>query len=127
MGAPVRFQKAVPGLKENDAVESRKARRPALWAGSSLPLEGQVRSQDGPTGAAFRAREFRRSASLFIGSAKGSNDNLARQPAGMRRAATLPHVTTNARRTTMPRLKNTTTALPYWRDCFASLAMTWMV
>src|SRR6266566_8199008 len=91
MGAPVRFQKAVPGLKENAAVERRKARRSALWAGSSLPLEGQVRSQDGPTGAAFRAREFRRSASLFIGSAKGSNDNLGRQPAGMRRAATLPH------------------------------------
>jgi hypothetical protein len=29
--------------------------------------------QGRPTGAAFRAREFRRSASLFIGSAKGSN------------------------------------------------------
>src|SRR5260221_12883133 len=91
MGAPVRFQKAVPRSKENAAVERREARRSALWAGSSLPLEGQVRSQDGPTGAAFRAREFRRSASLFIGSAKGSNDNLERQPAGMRRAATLPH------------------------------------
>src|SRR6266699_7265347 len=98
MGAPVRFQKAVPGLKENAAVGRRKARRSALWAGSSLPLEGQVRSQDGPMGAAIRAREFRRSASLFIGSAKGSNDNLARQPAGMRRAATPPHATTNTRR-----------------------------
>jgi hypothetical protein len=67
MGAPVRFQKAVPRTKENAAVERRKARRSALWAGSSLPLEGQVRSHDGPTGAAFRAREFRRSASLFLG------------------------------------------------------------
>src|SRR5216110_1941628 len=95
MGAPVRFQKAVPGLKENAAVGRRKARRSALWAGRSLPLEGQVRSQDGPTGAAFRARDFRRSASLFIGTAKGSNDNLARQPAGMRRAATLPHGSTH--------------------------------
>src|SRR5712671_2994452 len=76
MGAPVRFQKAVPGLKENAAVERRKARRSALWAGSSLPLEGRVRSQDGPTGAAFRAREFRRSASLFIGSAKGSKPTI---------------------------------------------------
>ena len=65
--APVRFQKAVPRSKENAAVERRKARRSALWAGCSLPLEGQVRSQDGPTGAAFRAREFRRSASLFLG------------------------------------------------------------
>src|SRR5947208_12481618 len=98
MGAPVRLQKAVPRSKENAAVERREARRSALWAGSSLPLEGQVRSQDGPTGAAFRAREFRRSASLFIGRAKGSNDNLGRQPAGMRRAATLPHATTHARR-----------------------------
>src|SRR5205085_6221039 len=76
MGAPVRFQKAVPGLKENAAVGRREARRSALWIGSSLPLEGQVRSQDGPTGAAFRAREFRRSASLFIGSAKGSKPTI---------------------------------------------------
>src|SRR5437870_12553825 len=67
MGTPVRFQKAVPRSKENAAVERREARRSALWAGSSLPLEGQVRSQDGPMGAAFRAREFRRSASLFSG------------------------------------------------------------
>ena len=59
-----RLQKAVPRSKENAAVERREARRSALWAGSSLPLEGQVRSQDGPTGAAFRARDFRRSASL---------------------------------------------------------------
>ena len=44
MGAPVRFQKAVPGSKENAAVGRREARRHALWAGSSLPLEGQVRS-----------------------------------------------------------------------------------
>src|SRR5882672_4495244 len=95
MGAPVRLQKAVPRSKENAAVERREARRSALWAGSSLPLEGQVRSQDGPTGAAFRAREFRRSASLIIGSAKGSNNNLARQSAGMRRAATLPHGSNN--------------------------------
>ena len=42
--APVRFQKAVSGLKENAAVGRREARRSALWAGSSLPLEGQVRS-----------------------------------------------------------------------------------
>ena len=75
-GAPVRFQKAVPGSKENAAVGRREARRSALWIGSSLPLEGQVRSQDGPTGAAFRAREFRRSASLFIRSAKGSKPTI---------------------------------------------------
>src|SRR5882757_2185012 len=95
MGAPVRFQKAVPRTKENAAVERRKARRSALWAGCSLPLEGQVRSQDGPTGAAFRAREFRRSASLTWDCAGFETDNLARQPAGMRRAATLPHGSNN--------------------------------
>src|SRR6267142_510506 len=44
MGAPVRLQKAVPRTKENAAVERREARRSALWAGSSLPLEGRVRS-----------------------------------------------------------------------------------
>ena len=42
-------------------------------------------------GAAFRAREFRRSASLFWDCAGFETDNLARQSAGMRRAATLPH------------------------------------
>ena len=73
MGAPVRLQKAVPRSKENAAVERRKARRSALWTGSSLPLEGPALPQGGPMGAAFRAREFRRSASLFIGTAKGSN------------------------------------------------------
>ena len=49
-GRPCPLQKAVPRSKENAAVERREARRSALWAGSSLPLEGQVRSQDGPTG-----------------------------------------------------------------------------
>ena len=98
MAAPVRFQKAVPRTKENAAVERREARRSALWAGSSLPLEGQVRSQDGPTGAAFRARDFRRSASLFWDCEGFETDNLARQSAGMRRAATFPHGSTNARR-----------------------------
>ena len=34
--APVRFQKAVSGLKENAAVERREARRPALWAGNPV-------------------------------------------------------------------------------------------
>ena len=36
MGAPVRLQKAVPGLKENAAVERREARRSALWAGNPV-------------------------------------------------------------------------------------------
>jgi hypothetical protein len=44
-GAPVRFQKAVPGSKENAAVERREARRSALWTGKSLPLEGQALQQ----------------------------------------------------------------------------------
>src|SRR5216684_3596933 len=39
-GAPVRFQKAVSRSKENAAVERRKARRSALWTGSSLPAGG---------------------------------------------------------------------------------------
>ena len=36
MGAPVRFQKAVPRFKENAAVERREARRSALWAGNPV-------------------------------------------------------------------------------------------
>src|SRR5438477_12769363 len=112
MGAPVRFQKAVPRFKENAAVERREARRSALWAGSSLPLEGQVRSQDGPTGAAFRAREFRRSASLFIGSAKGSKPTIWHDsPPGCAARQRSPTVQQCTEETTMPRLKK--------RDCFA--------
>ena len=104
---PVRFQKAVSRLKENAAVERREARRSALWTGSSLPLEGQVRSQDGPTGAAFRARDFRRSASLFSGVRGFETDNLARQSAGMRRAATMPHGSTHGEET-MPKFLHLT-------------------
>ena len=78
MGSPVCVQKAVLRSKENAAVERREARWSALWAGSSLPLEGQVRSQDGPTGAAFRAREFRRSASLYWECEGFETDNLER-------------------------------------------------
>ena len=36
MGAPVRFQKAVSGLKENAAVERREARRSASWIGNPV-------------------------------------------------------------------------------------------
>ena len=49
-------------------------------------------------GAAFRAREFRRSASLTWEGEGFETDNLARQSAGMRRAATLPLGSTNVRR-----------------------------
>ena len=58
------FQKAVSRSKENAAVGRREARRSALWAGSSLPPEGRALPQGKPMGAAFRACEFRRSATL---------------------------------------------------------------
>ena len=45
-------------------------------------------------GAAFRAREFRRSATLCWRGEGFETDNLERQSAGMRRAATLPHGST---------------------------------
>jgi hypothetical protein len=75
MAAPVRFQKAVSGLKENAAVGRREARRSALWIGSSLPQEGQVRSQDGPTG---RRSGPRLSALRYphFGNAKGSKPTI---------------------------------------------------
>jgi hypothetical protein len=66
--------------------------------------------QGRPTGAAFRAREFRRSASLAWECEGFETDNLARQSAGMRRAATLPHGSTMHGGTMMPKLKKTTTA-----------------
>jgi hypothetical protein len=55
----------------------------------SRPLTGEAMPQGRPMGAAFRAREFRRSASLTWECEGFETDNLARQPAGMRRAATL--------------------------------------
>src|SRR6476646_5664052 len=76
MGAPVRLQKAVSRSKENAAVERREARRSALWAGSSLPQEGQAKPQGWPTGAAIRACEFRRSATLCMEVAKGSKPTI---------------------------------------------------
>src|SRR5882724_2060191 len=49
--------------------------------------------------------------------AKGSNKNLGRQPAGMRRAATLPHGSTmHGGETTMPELQNRTSAEHVTRD-----------
>ena len=42
VGAPVRFQKAVPGSKENAAVGRREARRSALWIGNPVPQTGLV-------------------------------------------------------------------------------------
>src|SRR5437763_11651698 len=98
MGAPVRLQKAVPRSNENAAVERREARRHALWAGSSLPLEGQVRSQDGPTGAAFRAREFRRSATLCWRGEGFETDNLDGSPPGCAARQRSRTVQTNSRR-----------------------------
>ena len=60
----------------------------------SRPLTGWVSPQGRPTVAAFRGCEFRRSATLTWRGEGFETDNLARQPAGMRRAATLPHGST---------------------------------
>src|SRR6476659_9385047 len=64
----------------------------------SRPLTGWVSPQCRPTVAAFRGCEFRRSASLTWEGEGFETDNLARQSAGMRRAATLPLGSTNVRR-----------------------------
>ena len=80
--------------------------------------------QGRPTGAAFRAREFRRSASLYWECEGFETDNLARQSAGMRRAATLPHGSTHTRRNDDAEISEPIAAQSCSRDCFASLAMT---
>src|SRR6266852_3776769 len=98
MGAPVRFQKAVPRSKENAAVERREARRSALWAGNPVRRRDRIDRKVEPTVAAFRGCEFRRSATLCWRGEGFETDNLARQPAGMRRAATLMHGSTHSRR-----------------------------
>jgi hypothetical protein len=56
----------------------------------SRPLTGWVSPQGRPTVAAFRGCEFRRSATLTWRGEGFETDNLARQSAGMRRAATMP-------------------------------------
>ncbi len=104
MGAPVRFQKAVPRTKEKRRSGAPRGAPVRVMGRQSRPLTGGALPQGRPMGAAFRAREFRRSASL-LGRAKGSNKNLERQPAGMRRAATLPYDSTNARRNNEAEIK----------------------
>ena len=61
--------------------------------------------QGRPTGAAFRAREFRRSATLCWRGEGFETDNLARQSAGMRRAATMPLGSINVWRKEIPMSK----------------------
>ena len=66
------FQKAIPRSKENASGAPRGA--PVRVTGrQSRPLTGEAMPQGRPMGAAFRAREFRRSASLYFEVAKGSN------------------------------------------------------
>jgi hypothetical protein len=97
-GAPVRFQKAVPRTKEKRRSGAPKGAPARVMGRQSRPLTGWVLPQGRPTGAAFRAREFRRSATLTWRGEGFETDNLERQSAGMRRAATLPHGSTHARR-----------------------------
>src|SRR5882757_8473131 len=82
MGAPVRFQKAVPGSKENAAVGRREARRSASWAGNPVSQTGLVRPQGEPTVAAIRGCEFRRSATLCWRGEGFETDNLDGNPPG---------------------------------------------
>ena len=104
-------------------MERREARRSALWIGSSLPLEGQAQPQGEPTG---RRSGPRLSALRFplYWDCEGFEQNLERQPAGMCRAATLPHVSTKCtEQETMPRPTETTIVQQcpdvVKRDCFA--------
>src|SRR5205085_3213961 len=123
MGAPVRFQKAVPGLKENAAVERRKARRSALWAGSPSRWRDRLCRKAG--------QRVRRSAPANFGAPLPSFRDCegfelkiwhASPPgcAARQRSRTAQQCT---EKTTMPRLKKTT-PIPRCRaevkrDCFA--------
>src|SRR5437773_10385790 len=82
MGAPVRLQKAVPRTKENAAVERREARRSALWTGNPVRRRDRIDRKVEPMGAAFRAREFRRSATLCWRGEGFETDNLDGSPPG---------------------------------------------
>src|SRR5258707_14082116 len=93
-GCPCPFPEGGPedeGKRRSGAPKGAPVR---VMGRQSRPLTGEALPQGGPTGAAFRAREFRRSATLFWDCEGFETDNLARQPAGMRRAATLPHGST---------------------------------
>ena len=91
MGAPVRFQKAVPRSKEK--------RRSGAPKGAPVRVMGRQFPPAGGTGPIARRANGcgvprpRISALRFpLWECEGfETDNLERQPAGMRRAATLPH------------------------------------
>jgi hypothetical protein len=97
MGAPVRLQKAVPRSKENAAVGRREARRHALWAGNPVRsgMGLAVRQTNGRGVPRLRISALRYP---LLEGRRVRNRQLGRKPAGMRRAATLPHATTHVRR-----------------------------
>src|SRR3982751_1768412 len=95
--------------------------RPRRYSGHPCSTEGANRRKaDRRIGVP--ARDFRRSA---MGCEGFETDNLARQSAGMRRAATLPHgQQTCARRKVVSKCRIKHGREHRTRDCFASLAMT---
>jgi len=102
-GRPVRLQKAVP-RDEGKTPQWGAKGAPVRVMGRQFPSAGWDRS-DRKMGQRCGVPRPRISALRFphYGSAKGSNDNLARQPAGMRRAATLRSVNIGTEKIKMPK------------------------
>ena len=64
IAAPFRFQKAAPRTKEKRRGEAPIGAPVRVMGRQSRPLTGEALPQGRPTGAAIRACEFRRSATL---------------------------------------------------------------
>ena len=94
--APVRFQKAVPRSKENASGAPRGA--PVRVMDRQFPPAGGTGlAARQANGSAFRPANFGAPLPSFW-ECEGFDQNLERKPAGMRRAATLPHGSTHERR-----------------------------
>ena len=75
-GRPCPFPEGGPEVKGKRRSGAPKGAPVRVMGRQSRPQTGEAMPQGGPMGAAFRAREFRRSASLFIGTAKGSKPTI---------------------------------------------------
>src|SRR6195952_4962790 len=88
--APVRFQKAVPRSKENASGAPRGA--PVRVMGRQFPpARGTGPIVRRANGSAFRPANFGAPLPSILRLRRVRNRQFERKPAGMRRAATLPH------------------------------------
>ena len=115
-------------LRKNAAVERREARRSALWTGNPVSQTGWVSPQGRPTAAADSAAANFGAPLPSDGGAKGSKPTIwteARRDAP--RGSDPARLDKTDGEKTLLHFGKTNPRPDVTRDCFASLAMTWMV